>query len=572
MLWLLPLFRPARRELALVEALLLLGSGASVVASLGMGWAIDAASGGGGIGWILGGALAYAGLVVVSAGLTWVARTRIERVSQTAMLALKERLFSHLLRHDIALHDRIGAGALLARVSGDIEAMRLLFSEVILQLPGDIALVAGMFVVLGVTAPHLALIVASTVPLWVGLVAWYRWVSPAAFAEVRSQSATLSGWMAESVAAIPLLRTMDRLDFAREHTAALGRARFGADLRYGLQSVWFFNGLFGVRAAVLGAVVWVGAEEVAEKTLTAGVLLVAVDYVRKMVEPFLRLQFHITTLERARVGAARVKDLLDTAREVVDPTDPLHWDGIIGPFTLADVSFAYDSGPPVFEHVSLTIAAGKRTAFVGPTGGGKSTLVQLLARFRDPSAGVVAMDGRDLRRFALADLRTDIGLVTQSVQLLPGTVAENLGIDPQHTGTLLREVGLDRRLSAATRVGAGGETLSRGEAQLLCVARALAHEPDVLLLDEATSAMDPDTEARVMALLAARPGRTVVAVAHRLKTVAAFDHIIVIDHGVVEQGTHAELLAAKGVYAGLWAAQAAREGLPARVGAGREAR
>lgn len=566
MLWLVPYFRPARRELVAVEGLLLVGAAASLAASWGMGQAIDYAGGGGQPAWIGAAAVGYAGAVLVSAGLTWTARVRIERVAQEAMLAVKARLFSHLLRHDIALHDRHGSGALLARVSGDVEAMRLLFSEVVLQLPGDVALVVGMFTVLGVTAPKLALLVGATVPLWVGLVAWYRRVSPAAFADVRKESTALTGWMAESVPAIPLLRTMDRLSFAAEHTAELGRRRFSADLRYGLQSVWFFNGLFGVRAGVLAAVVWFGAEQVARGEITAGVLLIAVDYVRKMVEPFLRLQFHITTLERARVGAARVKELLETAPQVVDPPSPAPWPGIGEGLRLTGVDFEYAPGAPVFHGLDLLIPAGANVGVVGPTGAGKSTLIQLLARFRDPTGGSVRVGGVDLRELGLADLRRHVGLVTQAVQLLPGTVAENLGADAARTAQLLRDVGLDHRLSPGTRVGAGGETLSRGEVQLLCVARAFVHEPSILLMDEATSALDPDTEARVQALRAARPGRTVVTVAHRLRTIQHADTIVVIDKGVREIGDHASLLARRGVYAALWRAQLARDGAAPELG------
>lgn len=561
MLWLLPYFRPARRELLLVEGLLLAGATASLLASWGMGQAIDYAGRRGEPAWIVIAALGYGGLVLASAGLTWVSRVRIERVAQDAMLQVKQRLFSHLLRHDIALHDRLGSGALLARVSGDVEAMRLLFSEVVLQIPGDVALVIGMFVVLGFTAPTLMAIVAASVPVWIGLVVWYRRVSPAAFAEVRTESTALSGWMAESVAAIPLLRTMDRLDFAAGHTAALGRRRFDADLRYGLQSVWFFNGLFGVRAAVLAAVVWVGAEQVARGEITAGVLLVAVDYVRKMVEPFLRLQFHITTLERARVGAGRVKELLDLAPKVVDPAHPVAWPGVSAQgLRLEGVDFEYVAGTPIFKRLDLDVPAGSHVAIVGPTGGGKSSMIQLLARFRDPTGGRVTLGGVDVRDLRLSELRRHVGLVTQAVQLLPGTVAENLGAEPGRTARLLADLGLDGRLTPETRVGAGGETLSRGEVQLLCVARALVHEPEILLLDEATSALDPDTEARVMALRAARSDRTVVTVAHRLRTIVGADRIVVIDRGVVESGTHAELVRRGGVYAGLWRAQLARDG------------
>lgn len=564
MRWLLPYFRPALRRLLAVEALLLCGSAASLAASWAMGHAVDAAAAPDAT-WagIVGGAVGYAALVALAAALTWVARVRIEAVAQEAMLAVKQRLFAHLLRHDVALHDRYGSGALLARVSGDVEAMRLLFSEVLLQLPGDAALVLGMFVVLGRTAPVLMWVVAASLPLWLGLVVGYRRVSPAAFSEVRAQASSISGWMAESVAAIPLLRALDRTGFAQERTAAMGRSRFAADLRYGLHSVWFFNGLFAVRAATLAVVVWLGAGQVASGALTAGVLLLAVDYVRKMVEPFLRLQFHITTIERARVGSARVKELLDTPRTITDPPSPVAWSGVGDGVQLDAVAFGYSPEVTLFRGVSLRIPAGQRWAVVGPTGGGKSSLIQLLARFRDPSAGAVTIGGVPLDRMAVADVRAHVGLVTQAVQLLPGTVAENLGLagDAARVRTLLAEVGLTHRLGPDTVVGAGGETLSRGEVQLLCLARTLAREPEILLLDEATSAMDPDTEARVLAVLAARPGRTTITVAHRLRTVMDSDRILVFDRGVVEAGTHAELVHAGGAYAALWRAQAARDGL-----------
>ncbi len=564
MRWLLPYFRPAMRELVFVEGLLLGGAAASLGASWAMGRAIDrAAAPGAPFSWVWLGALSYAALVGVAAVSTWVARIRIEAVAQQAMLSVKQRLFAHLLRHDIALHDRYGSGALLARVSGDVEAMRLLFSEVILQLPGDVALVLGMFIVLGLSAPMLMGIVALSVPLWVGLVVLYRRASPSAFGQVRSHATALSGWMAETIPAIPLLRSMDRTDFAAEHTAALGRSRFDADLRYGLQGVWFFNGLFGVRSGVLALVVWVGAEQVAKGALSAGVLLVAVDYARKMVEPFLRLQFHITTLERARVGGARVKEILDTPRSVQDPAHPVAWPGIGEGIRIDEVSFSYTPEVPLFRAVSLCVPAGRRVAIVGPTGGGKSSLIQLVARFRDPIAGCVRIAGVDLKTLAISDLRLHVGLVTQAVQLLPGTVLENLGLEGEEgrvrADALLAEVGLSQRLTPETQVGAGGETLSRGEVQLLCLARALVHEPEVLLLDEATSAMDPDTEARVMRVLAARPERTVLTVAHRLRTVVGYDQLVVFDRGIVETGTHEDLLRAEGAYAALWRAQAARE-------------
>jgi len=273
------------------------------------------------------------------------------------------------------------------------------------------------------------------------------------------------------------------------------------------------------------------------------------------------LQEHIATWERARAGASRIRALLDRAPRIRAPARVTAWPGLADAIRIDSVTFSYSPSRPALHDVSLTIPVGRRTAFVGPTGAGKSTLVQLLFRFRDPDTGRVAVDGIDIRALDPADLRRRIGLVPQAVHLLPGTVAENLGVDEGRAAALLAEVGLSGRLSPGTRIGEGGETVSRGEAQLLCFARAIATDPEVLVLDEATAAMDPATEARVASLLGRR---TVVTVAHRLRSIMDHDCIHVIAEGrVVESGTHLELIAREGPYRVLWRAQLAATGAAA---------
>ncbi|MFN7144413.1 MAG: ABC transporter ATP-binding protein [Myxococcota bacterium] len=564
MRWLLPAFRPHLGRLIVCEALL----GTATALSLSSSWlvarALDVDVAAGDANGLARTAGLYAGAVLGAGALTWAARVGIERVAQDVMRSVKERLFAHLLDHDLALHDTLPAGRLISRVQGDTEALRTLLSEVVLQAGPDALLFLGLLGVLAYEAPEMAALVAATLPIYALLLVWFRRLSPPRFLHAREMAARLSGFLAEHLRALPLLRAYGRVDWMLARAERLAEEKFEADYRAGLTMVWFFNTLFAVRALAYAAILWVGALAVSRGTLTLGVLLMALDYLRKMFEPFIRLQFHIVTLEKARAGEKRIRELLARTPTIRAPADPAPWPGLRDAIRIDDVHLAYVPGTPVLRGLSLAIPAGHHVALVGATGSGKSTLVQLLFRFRDPDAGRVTVDGVDVRALAPTDLRAHVGLVLQAVHVLPGTVAENLGVDEATAARLLAEVGLDGRLRPDTRVGDGGEALSRGEAQLLCFARAVATDPDVLVLDEATAAMDPATEARIQALLAARPGRTRVTVAHRLRTIVDADLVYVLDRGVlVEQGTHAELCALGGRYAALWRAQLASEGAAA---------
>jgi len=563
MRWLLPAFRPHRARLLMAEALL---CGATVL-SLGSSWlvarALDVDVAGGDAAGLARTAALYAGGVLAAGGLTWAARVGIEGIAQDVMRSVKERLFAHLVDHDVALHDQNAPGRLVSRVQGDTEALRTLLSEVVLQAGPDALLFVGLLAVLTYEAPAMAAVVAATLPLYALLLVWFRRVSPPQFLHAREVAARLAGFCAEHVRALPLLRAYGRLDWVITRAERLAEEKFEADYRAGITMVWFFNTLFAVRAIAYAAILWVGAVGVSRGTLTLGVLLLALDYLRKMFEPFIRLQFHIVTLEKARAGERRIRELLAWKPTIRAPGAPVAWPGLTVGIRLTDVELAYVPGTPVLRGLSLDIPAGRHVALVGATGSGKSTLVQLLFRFRDPDAGAVTIDGVDLRALDPAELRRHVGLVLQAVHVLPGTVAENLGVDTVTAARLLAEVGLDERLGPETRVGEGGETLSRGEAQLLCFARAVATDPEVLVLDEATAAMDPGTEARIQARLAARGG-TRVTVAHRLRTIADADLIYVLEGGVlVERGDHGALLALGGRYAALWRAQLAAEGAAA---------
>ncbi len=270
---------------------------------------------------------------------------------------------------------------------------------------------------------------------------------------------------------------------------------------------------------------------------------------RQMFGPLMRLSHHQATIEQARAAAIRISDLLDTPRTITDPPHPAPWPGLRDALRLESVDFHYVPDAPVLRGLSMTIPAGSSVGIVGATGAGKSTVLNLLLRFRDPVAGRVSVDGVDLRDLSVAELRAHIGLVLQDVHLFPGTILENLGDDAPAAQRALDTLGIALPLDRV--VGEG--TLSRGERQLLTFARALVTQPEILVLDEATSAVDPATEALIQQALARlSEGRTTITVAHRLVTVRHCDIIFVLHQGrLTEQGTHAQLLARDGIYAAL---------------------
>jgi ABC-type multidrug transport system fused ATPase/permease subunit len=552
---LLPAFRPVRAQLAAGVAGLLTASGAAVLAPLLVARAIDVDVASGDRRGLALRCAAYAGVLIVGWLATLGSRIALEQAAQRAMLDLKRRMFDHLVDHDVALHDRLPSGSLIGRVQGDVEALRILFVEVLLQAPADAVLLAGMFAVLAVEAPLLVAPVAGVLPVWLLLFGLFRWVAPHHFVRERAAAASTTGVLTELVRSVPALRVLGRDAWLGERAGDQVRAQTRAEIRSHLQPIWYFNAVQALRAVgTLAVLVW-GAVQVSAGAATVGLVVMALGYLRQVFQPLMRLSNHLATLERARASGGRILALLDTAPTVADAPAPVPWPGMRRGLLLDRVSFAYQPDVPVLHEVTLEAPAGSRVGIVGPTGSGKSTLVDLALRFRDPVDGAVEVDGVDLRQVRLAEVRARTALVLQDVQLIPGTVLDNLGCGEAAARAALDALGVDLPLHREVR----DDTLSRGERQLLTFARALARDPDLLVLDEATSAVDPATEDRVQeALERLMAGRTVLIVAHRLRTVRTCDRIYVMRDGrVVEAGSHEELVAADGEYAALVRLQAA---------------
>jgi len=493
----------------------------------------------------------YLAVIAGTLAITYLARIGMEIAAQEAMRKLKVHLFDHLLGHDLAFHDRHPSGRLITRVQGDTESLRMLFTEVILSIPADLSLFTGIFVVITVTAPEIALPVFAILPAYVLAFFAFQRVAPRYYIAVRRIKATLTGFLTEHIRAMPTLRQMGRDAWARDQAERLNVEVFKKEAVSGLIGTAYFNGIFMIRAAGMVFLLWYGAVQVAAGALTLGALVLGLGYIRQMFGPLMRLSHHLNSIERARSAAIRIAEILDEQPTLVDPPTPRAWPGVTEGIRIDSVGFHYVEGTEVLRDIDIEIPAGQRVGIVGATGSGKSTLLNLLLRFRDPIRGAVTVDGVDLRDLALAEVREKMGLVLQDVHLFPGTVLENLGGDAPRAQRALDYLGIDIGLD--TVLGESGTGLSRGERQLITFARALVHDPEVLVLDEATSAVDPATEARVQAALEQiQRNRTTVIVAHRLATVRTCDRIYVLASGEVrEVGTHEDLLARGGIYAAL---------------------
>ncbi|TNE85052.1 MAG: ABC transporter ATP-binding protein [Deltaproteobacteria bacterium] len=551
LLRLFPQFRGSELRLAWGMA----GLGVASAATLASPWlvaqAIDVDIANGDVAGLTRRALLYVSLLGVSLTMTWASRVTLEVVAQRAMYDLKRQLFAHLVGHDLAFHDDHPSGSLITRVQGDTEALRVLFAEVVLMVPADGLLFFGMFGMLAWTSPALLPIVFGVVPVYLVLFWLFRKIGAPYFLKARAVKATLTAFLAEHVRAMPILQTFDREQWTRDRAAAINEEVFRAEALAQVQPVWYFNSVMLAQRGAMVATLLVGGALVSAGEVTLGALVMGIGYLRLMFQPLMRLSHQLSTLERARAAALRVAGILDSQPTIADPVEPVPWPGLTAALRLEEVGFSYVEGTPILRGIDLAFPAGTSTGIVGATGAGKSTVLNLLFRFRDPTSGRVSVDGVDLRDLALGELRRRIGLVQQDVHLFPGTVLDNLGGDRERAERALSRVGLSMDLDQDLLDG--GANLSRGERQLLTFARALVDDPEVLVLDEATSAIDPETERTVQAALdRLKTGRTTITVAHRLATVRDCDQIYVLAHGEVQEvGTHDELLARGGLYAAL---------------------
>ncbi len=473
---------------------------------------------------------------------------------------LRNRIFEHMQRLAFAFHDRVPAGEVMARASTDLSQVRLVFAMLPVTV-ANLAMLVLVVIVMVVMDPVVGGLAALAVPTMFTLANRYARRVLRVSWEVQQRLADLNTVVEEAVAGVRVVKAYGQ---ERQETDRLARAAgriFGRTMELTRHRSTYVPLFELVPSVATLLVLWVGGLRVIDGSLTLGAFVAFTQYLTLLVFPLRMSGFFFAQAPRAAAAGSRVMDFLKTAPDIEDPArpEPLH-DGP-GEVRFHDVSFRYEGGPGVLDGLELTIPGGTSVALVGSTGSGKSTMAYLIPRFYDVDRGTVTIDGVDVRKVTLADVRSAVALVFEDTFLFSATIRENIAFgNPEATDEQVR---LAARLAQAhqfildtpdgyeTPVGERGYSLSGGQRQRIALARAVLRDPRVLILDDATSSVDAITEEEIRgALQTVMAGRTTIIIAHRTSTLTLADRVILLEEGRVKAaGTHARLLATEPRYA-----------------------
>lgn len=513
----------------------------------------------------------YFGALIVAAGVRGAQIYVLSYMSQRVMYDLRTQLFAHLQRLSPAFYDRNPLGRIMSRLTSDIDALNEMLTHGLIGILADALTLVGIMVILLHLHLPLALVTFLVLPLLIGSFLVFRGPMRETYRDIRVKLARVNATLQENLSGMRVVQLFRREPLNCSQFQRINREHLEAHLR----SIWYqalFTPVIGVVTAVgLALVLWQGGGWAVEGSLTVGTLAAFLSYVQRFFQPIENFSEQYTLMQSAMAAAERVFHLLDQPTDIRDAPHPVPVPRFRKAIEFRRVSFAYPRGDAVLHDLSFSVRKGERVALVGPTGAGKTSVVSLLLRFYEPQAGEILLDGVDIWRMSLADLRRKIGLVLQDPFLFSAPLEHNLTLGHpsisrqglRHAVQVLGTSRLIERLPQGldTPIMERGANLSVGEKQLLALTRALAYDPEILILDEATSSVDSATEAMlqegIKTLLA---NRTALVIAHRLSTIREMDRILVLHHGhLMEEGTHDALLAASGLYARLYALQFAAE-------------
>lgn len=491
-------------------------------------------------------------------------------LGQSVIRDMRNQVFKHILNLRLKFFDRSPIGTLQTRVINDVETLNDVFTTGIVRIVGDVLQLVVLIVVMFYENWKLTLAVMSTLPLMILAARIFQSRVKSAFQQVRKAVSNMNAFLQEHITGMPIVHIFNREQEELERFNVINKDLLKANLNAVMYYSVFYPVIEVISSLTLAVLIWYGAGNVLNGEVSRGELVAFIMYVQMFFRPIRMLADQINTLQLGMVSADRIFKILDTKEFIPNEgTYPLSSNGSTTSLTIAfkDVSFAYEEPEWVLKDVNLTIHEGEKFALVGPTGSGKSTIINLISRFYDIQQGQITINGVDIKQIPLESLRSLIGVVLQDVFLFSGSIYDNITLNNP-------EIPLDVVQDAARRVGIDdfiqtlpgkydykvrerGATLSLGQRQLISFARVLVYNPQILVLDEATANIDTESEELIQhAIDTLLAGRTAIIIAHRLSTIQKADNIVVLKKGrIVEQGTHQELLNLKGSYFELYQLQ-----------------
>ncbi len=484
---------------------------------------------------------------------------------------MRKLLFNHLQQLSFSYFDKTPVGWIMSRVTSDSERIADLVTWGLVDITWSTLNIITALVFMAIINWQLALLVAGVVPVMLVIAFWFRKHILVQYREVRKLNSMITGSYNESITGVRVVKALVREQQNLIEFGEKSSAMYQAAYRAAWLSALFLPIIQVISALGVGAVVWYGGLQVQVAGMTIGGIQAFLSYLTFMMWPIQDMARIYAEMQRTIASAERIFSLIDARPDVVDREGAIDPGYLHGEVAFTDVSFRYEVGKDVIKDFNLHIYPGEHVALVGPTGGGKSTIVNLICRFYEPTEGAICLDGRDYTELTQSAVQSRVGMVLQTPHLFSGTIRDNIrygkldATDEEvaeaakiaHAHDFIAEM----EKGYSEEVGEGGVLLSVGQKQLISIARAVLANPAILILDEATSSVDTLTEARLQqGMDAVMAGRTSFVIAHRLSTIKRADRILVIQDGrIAEMGTHHELIQARGHYYDLYTRQFRRE-------------
>lgn len=507
-------------------------------------------------------------IYIAASAATWLQSYLMLKVGQETVAALRSEIFDKFQRLPLRYFDRTTNGELMSRVTNDVDNISTCLNSSVSQVLQSILTVVGTFVMMLYLSIPLTIATIVTVPLMLLTTKWVTKHSRKYFKEKQKRLGVLNGAIEEIISGQKVVKVFCREEEEIKHFSDLNDDLLDVSVRAEI-----FSGAIGPIMTALNNITYAvvvavgGVLMVIGSGMTLGTISNFIIYSKQFARPLTELANQVNTIMSAMAGAERVFEVLDETEEEPDAPDAYEMQAVEGDVVLKDVSFSYEKGHPILKHVDLYARPGQTIAFVGPTGAGKTTIINLLTRFYDIDSGSITIDGHDIYKTTRDSLRSALSIVLQDTYLFTDSIKENIrygrldATDEEiiAAAKLANAHEFIRRLPDGydTMLTDGGGNLSQGQRQMLAIARAILANPSVLILDEATSSVDTRTEMKIQeAMNNLMRGRTNFVIAHRLSTIKDADLIAVVNHGeIIERGNHAQLMEKKGFYYDLYTNQ-----------------